>query len=99
MSAPVSKSPLQECVGENNNINNKENVSDISNSKALRKSYSDVCRNSTVKRLAGENGSIGQLDHSVLNDTRKTVYNQHPTILVKLNNVANACTAKTILSS
>ena len=86
-------------VGENVNIDNKENMSVISNSNALRKSYSDVCRNLTVKRLAGENGSNGLLDHSVLNDTRTTVYNQHPALLVKLNNVANACTAKTILSS
>lgn len=99
MSVPVAKSTLQKCVGENINIDNKENVSDISNIKALRKSYSDICRNLTVKRLAGENGSIGRLDHSVLNDTRTTVYNQHPALLVKLNNVANACTAKTIMSS
>ena len=99
MSVPVAKSTLQECVGENVNIDNKENMSVISNSNALRKSYSDVCRNLTVKRLADKNGQKSLLDHSALNDTRKTVYNQHPALLVKLNNVANACTAKTILSS
>ena len=99
MSAPVTKPTLQKCVGENIDTDNKENVSNSSNSNALRKSYSDICRNLTAKQLDGENRSNGRLDHSVLNDTRTTVYNQHPALLVKLNNVGNACTAKTVISS
>ena len=98
MSSPINKSTLQECVGEKVISDNKENVTNNSNinyaRNDLRKSYSDVCNVLTKKRLVDKSLYKRQLDHNVLNNTCTTVYNKHSALLVKLNNVANACTKR-----
>ena len=52
-------------------------------SRKPKRSYLDVCR-STCKRYLSEN------------DTRNTVFHQHPTLLLKLRDVAKACHSRKI---
>ena len=83
MLTPLKKSTLQECDGRQ-----AKKMSDVVTNNYvttdLRNSYSDICKGLSEKRL----------DHSILNDTRATIYNQHPALLAKLNNVASACTKR-----
>ena len=103
----IKKSTLQECVEENTSKYiegiNKENMSpclklqnnkcEVAGSRPKNNkyklatpnlSYIDATRRITKNLLA-------------TNDTRETVFSQHPALLLKLQDVANACLSKTTI--
>ena len=106
-STAIKKSTLQECVDENTTKyelgENKENMSPGPKPQNSKCEVAGSNPSNNKYKLATPN--LSYLDaarrvtkHSLApKDTRETVFSQHPALLLKLRNVANACLSKTTI--